>query len=242
MNVLIVGATGATGTLVTEQLLERGHHVTAIVRSPHKLAQLSTDYDQLTMVSGTALDLPEQALDKLAASADVIVSCLGHNLNFKGLYGKPRRLVRDSLVRLSRAALRTTSGQPKKFILMNTAGNRNPDLDQPHTLGEKLVLSLLRILVPPHPDNEQAAEYLRADIGQDHAALRWVVVRPDSLLDQEQVSEYEVHPSPTRSALFNAGKPSRINVAHFMVSLASNEELWGHWEGKMPVMYNSAEG
>ncbi|WP_299109964.1 hypothetical protein [uncultured Winogradskyella sp.] len=31
--------------------------------------------------------------------------------------------------------------------------------------------------------------------------------------------DYETHPSPTRSAIFNAGKVSRINVCYFMTSL-----------------------
>lgn len=30
-----------------------------------------------------------------------------------------------------------------------------------------------------------------------------------------------VHPSPTRSAVFNPGRTSRINVAHFMADLVS---------------------
>ena len=37
MNKLIVGATGATGQLLTEELLNRGQLVKVIVRSPDKL-------------------------------------------------------------------------------------------------------------------------------------------------------------------------------------------------------------
>ena len=38
-TILVVGATGATGRRLTEQLLLRGHHVKAIVRSPEKLPE-----------------------------------------------------------------------------------------------------------------------------------------------------------------------------------------------------------
>src|ERR1700738_1245578 len=38
MNLLILGATGLTGRLVVEQALAAGHTVTALVRSPERLA------------------------------------------------------------------------------------------------------------------------------------------------------------------------------------------------------------
>ncbi|MFT7688823.1 MAG: 3'-phosphoadenosine 5'-phosphosulfate sulfotransferase, partial [Candidatus Azotimanducaceae bacterium] len=87
-------------------------------------------------------------------------------------------------------------------------------------------------------DNEKAADYLRLNIGQDDKRIEWVVVRPDGLIDESDVSEYDIHPSPTRDALFNAGSISRINVAHFMSTLISDNNLWIKWKGKMPVIYD----
>jgi cation diffusion facilitator CzcD-associated flavoprotein CzcO len=37
MNAAVIGATGKTGQRVTAELLERGHHVTAVVRNPSKV-------------------------------------------------------------------------------------------------------------------------------------------------------------------------------------------------------------
>ena len=56
---------------------------------------------------------------------------------------------------------------------------------------------------------------LRTKIGQNDNTIKWVVVRPSSLIDEEDVSEYKTH-SSTRSAIFNDGKVSRVNVAAFM--------------------------
>jgi hypothetical protein len=123
---------------------------------------------------------------------------------------------------------------------MNTAGNRNRDLDEPIPFGERCVVGLLRVLLPPHVDNEQAADYLRTQIGQDDATIEWAAVRPDTLLDRDQVTEYEVHPSPTRSAVFDPGSTSRINVAHFMARLIAEGDTWDRWKGQMPVIYNKA--
>ena len=52
------------------------------------------------------------------------------------------------------------------------------------------------------------------------------------------MTAYDVHPSPTRSAIFNAGKTSRINVAHLMAELVLGDEVWERWRGQMPVLYN----
>ena len=121
---------------------------------------------------------------------------------------------------------------------MNTAGNRNRDLAEPVSLGQKIIVALIRTLLPPHRDNEEASDFLRLEIGQVHPFIQWAIVRPDSLIDEKSVSEYTIHRSPTRSAVFNPGKTSRVNVAHFMVSLIQNQALWEKWKGQMPVIYN----
>jgi hypothetical protein len=92
--------------------------------------------------------------------------------------------------------------------------------------------------VPPHRDNETAADYLRTKIGQNDTEIEWAAVRPDSLFDEDEVSDYELHPSPIRSAIFNPGRTSRINVAHFMADLITNRDVWKKWKGRMPVIYN----
>ncbi len=69
--------------------------------------------------------------------------------------------------------------------------------------------------------------------------VEWVAVRPDGLIDEKNISPYEIHPSPTRSAIFNAGKTSRINVAHFMTDLIMDNQTWNQWKGQMPVIYNT---
>ncbi|MGZ8866792.1 MAG: NAD(P)H-binding protein, partial [Thermoanaerobaculia bacterium] len=127
---------------------------------------------------------------------------------------------------------------PLRFVLMNTAGNRNHDLEEPISFGQRCIITLIRLLLPPHVDNEKAADFLRVNLGQNDSAVEWVAVRPDTLIDEEGVTEYELHPSPTRSAIFNAGKTSRINVAHFMADLITDNDMWKRWQGQMPVIYN----
>jgi nucleoside-diphosphate-sugar epimerase len=242
MTVLVVGASGATGRLFVKDLLNRGHEVKAIVRSPDRLpADLTNDHhDHLTVICASVLELSDAELAEHVEGCDAVASCLGHNLSFKGLFGHPRRLVTEATRRLCEAVKANGPDASTKFVLMNTAGNSNRDLVEPISFAQRCVIGLLRLLLPPHVDNEQAADFLRTSIGQDDAEIEWVVVRPDTLVNEDEVTEYDVHASPTRSAIFNPGVTSRINVGHFMAELITNDDVWKQWRGQMPVIYNKA--
>lgn len=238
MNILIVGASGATGRLLTRDLLDRGHSVRVIVRSPGKLPEGLKSHNHITIIEGAVLALSDRQLAEHVVGCDAVASCLGHNLNFKGIYGRPRKLVTEATRRLCEAIRASSPDKNTKFVLMNTAGNSNRDLDEPISMTEKATIGLLRLLLPPHVDNEQAADYLRVTVGQNDPQIEWAVVRPDTLLNEAELSDYELHVSPIRSALFNPGKTSRINVAHFMADLITDESVWQRWQGQMPVIYN----
>ena len=238
MKIFVAGATGATGSLLVERLLKDGHHVVAVVRSKTSLSKYIQKEKNFKMVQANLLDLDDAKFSDLAAGCDAVVSCLGHNLTFKGMFGQPRRLVTEATRRLCSAIKVNHNQTPVRFILMNTTTNKNRDIIEPLTLGEELVFGLVRLLLPPQKDNEQAAEYLRTEIGQYDTAVEWVAVRPDSLINKKKVSEYSLYKSPIRSAIFDPGNTSRINVAHFMATLITDDITWNKWKGQMPVIYN----
>lgn len=240
MTTLVVGASGATGRLLVEQLLERGQQVKIIVRSAENLLEHVTNHENLSLIQASVLDLRDTEMNKHVSGCDAVAVCLGHNLTFKGMFGSPRKLVTDATRRLCNAVEANNPKEKVKFVLMNTTGNRNHDLDEQISFGQKCVIWLLRLLLPPHVDNEKAADYLRVVIGQSGDEIEWTAVRPDNLINESNVTEYEVHPSPTRSAIFDAGVTSRINVGHFMADLITEDELWEKWKGKMPVIYNKS--
>jgi putative NADH-flavin reductase len=237
MPVLVVGASGATGRLVVEELLKSGQKVKAIIRSPEKLPDFKNRKD-LTVISASLLDLSDEELSAHVKGCHAVVSCLGHNMTLKGMYGQPRKLVTEATRRLCNAINENKQATATRFVLMNTTGNRNRDLNEPVSFAQKAIIAFLRLLLPPHVDNEQAADYLRTNIIKGNKVIEWTVVRPDTLIDAEKISPYEIHISPTRSAIFNAGKTSRINVAHFMAELVTNNTTWNKWKGQMPVIYN----
>jgi putative NADH-flavin reductase len=72
MNLLIFGASGQTGHAVVREALSRGHHVSAFVRDP---ARLALDHTALRVIRG---DVGDAAVVAQALSGhDAIVSTLG---------------------------------------------------------------------------------------------------------------------------------------------------------------------
>lgn len=235
MKVLVVGASGATGKLVVSQLLSRGVAVTAIVRSLDSLP----DNANLLKIEASVHSLASTEMASHLKDCNAVVSCLGHNLTFKGMFGKPRWLVTDTVQCICSAISANNIGNTVKVILMNTTGNCNRDIPEVPPLSQRIVVSILRVLLSPHADNEKAANFLRTKIGQDNNAIEWLAVRPDALTDEKEVTKYDVHASPIRNAIFDSGATSRINVANFMTELVLTESLWTKWKGGMPVIYNS---
>ena len=240
MTTLVVGASGATGRLLVEQLLNRGQNVKVIVRLPDKLPEAVKDHENLSVIHASVLELSDAEMVQHVNGCNAVASCLGHNISLKGIYGPPRRLVTDATRRLCSAIKANKPEAPVKFVLMNTTGNSNRDLHEQISFGQKCVIGLLRLLLPPQVDNEQAADYLRTNVGQSVRAIEWAAVRPDNLIDENEVTGYEVYSSPIRSAVFDPGSTSRINVGHFMADLITDDNTWNKWKGQMPVIYNKA--
>jgi len=235
MKALVLGASGATGKLVVQQLLKKNIQVRIVVRESAIIpSQLSSD-KSIEVIKGNINDFEIAKIKDLVKDCDSVICCLGHNISFKGIFGPPRKLVYNTVVKTTEA-LQSRELNPK-FILMSTTAYTNRKTREINTFGEKTVFSLLKVLLPPHKDNMLAADHLVYKLGSK-TNIDWVAVRPDSLFDEESVSEYEVHKNKIRSPIFNPGKTSRINVSNFMAELVTNDKLWQEWKHKTPVIYN----
>ncbi|MDD5606985.1 MAG: NAD(P)H-binding protein [Ignavibacterium sp.] len=237
MKVLVLGATGGTGSLVARQLINLCVNVKVVIRSAsNKLNDLS-NIEFLETIVGNIAEFDLNKNIELIMDCDAVICCLGHNINFKGIFGKPRMLVSDSIKNICNAIERSKK-EKVKLILMNTTANTNINLNENYSRKDRIILSLLKLLLPPHKDNVEAGTYLSKVIGDNNSKIEWIAVRPDTLINEDNVSVYEIVDSPKRSPVFDAGKTSRINVAYFMVELLLKEEFWNEYKFKMPVIYN----
>lgn len=235
MKTLVLGASGATGKQVVSQLLINGILPKVIVRPTAKVVEEMSNDRKIEIIKGSIDDFSIDQLKGIIEDCDSVVTCLGHNITFKGIFGKPHRLVYNAVKKVT--AILNESNKRKKFILMSSTAYTNKMYGEKETSGEAIVFALLKLLLPPHRDNVNSGDHLFKMI-KETKSFEWIAVRPDGLIDENVVSNYEIVNEKKRSPIFDPGKTSRINVAHFMVDLLSNDELWQTWKFKAPVIYN----
>jgi len=238
MRVLVLGGSGATGKLVVAQLLKRKINTRILIRETAVVSETVLGNSLLETVRGNVSELSETEMQSLVDGCSVVISCLGHNVTFTGLFGNPRRLVFEAVKRICETAT-AVPGRAVRLILMSTTAYTNRFSGEKNSTGERIIFFLLKLLLPPHRDNVDTADYLIHSIGSEDERIAWIAVRPDGLVDEDAESTYELQESPLRSPIFDAGRTSRINVSRFMAELVTDEQLWTQWRFKTPVIYNS---
>lgn len=238
-TILLLGATGRTGGRVLQQLLARGLRVRAIVRSRGKLPPGVAGNAGLTVIEASLPALRDEELQEQLRGCDAVISCLGHVLTLRGIFGPPWDLVARATARVARGIEALRPAVPVRLIVMTSVSvNRPGGLDARRSSFEKAFLWLLRGLVPPTRDNQRAADHLLHEVGPNHPFVEWVVVRPDSLLEGE-VSEYALHEGLV-NGLSAPGSTRMASAAHFMCELATSPETWAAWKGRLPVIVDAA--
>jgi nucleoside-diphosphate-sugar epimerase len=237
-TVLLLGGTGRTGRRVLRQLLDRGVRVRAIVRSAGRLPPDALQDPGLTVVEADLPALDDYELRRQVSGCDAVISCLGHSISLNGIYGAPRDLVTQATARVCRAIEAQEPAEPVKFILMSSVSvNRPEGLDTRRGKPERAFLWALRGVLPPARDNQRAADYLCERVGTGSPFIRWVAVRPDSLVEDD-ASAYALHDGLVAS-LAAPDSTNMGTVAHFMCELAEDPALCAAWAGKMPVIVNA---
>lgn len=248
-KVLVVGSTGATGKHVVQYLLARGDtQVVALTRSEDRLMGLLNLKDKssaphLSVKEASIGNMTHAELQELTQDCTAVVSCLGHNLSFKGMF-------REGYF-VSEAVKSLTTAMPKdsRFVLMGSDGVAHPDgtTDPKRSGFERGVLRLMRWLLPPIRDNEKAAQYMW-DSRNNESLCDWVVVRPCDLVDKEEElvdyapdsQKYYQTIGHTFGGLFGDNAVARSDVAHCFADLATMEatEFQKTYSKKMPVVFS----
>ena len=237
-TVLLLGATGRTGRRVLAELLARDVATRVIVRSADRLPEDLADHPRLTVVEADLLDLPHDELVRLLAPCHAVISCLGHTLSLRGVFGPPRDLVERAVANVLVAARAHRRPEPLRLILMSSVSVHRPGRADPRCGPiERLVLAALRAMVPPARDNQRAADLLARTVAADGAVVDGVVVRPDTL-EEGGATRYEVHEALVAS-LFRPRTTRIANVADVLADLACDDAAWTRWRGTMPVVVDA---
>lgn len=189
------------------------------------------------MIEASLLSLRDEELHRHLGGCGAVVSCLGHVISPRGIFGPPHDLVTKATMRLCRGIEALQAPAPVKFVLMSSVSvNRPGGLDTRRGRFERAFLKVLRGVLPPAKDNQRAADFLLEEIGPSNAFVQWSVIRPDALLEGE-VSDYAWHEGLVNS-LLAPGSTNMANVAHAICELVTSPKAWSDWKSKLPVIVN----
>lgn len=243
---LLLGATGGCGAEALLRLLERGVAVTTIVRSESRLPEAAKGHKLLTVVEAPNghLALSDAEMMGHVRGCDAVVSCLGHNLTFKGVYGSPRMLCRDTVRQVCEACRQLQPPSPVKLVVVSTEGVDRPDgADPKRGLAERLVLWLLWLLLPPHADNMAVVEYLHRE-APSNPHVEFCAPRPSDMgpprhTPGEEPAAFTLH-ATLQNGLFNAGSTRKASVGAFMADLVTKASSWQQWRNAYPHILDPA--
>jgi len=196
LKLVVLGATGATGLEVVRQAAERGHSVTAFVRSPDRLGGLK---DQITTQEGDLLDSLQLA--QVIKGHDAVISAFGPRLP---LSKSDAHLLQQFATALTSAMEKTAVS---RVVVESVAFLFKDSIIPPAYL-------LGRLLFPTIVADSAAME----DVFEK-SALEWTMVRPPELTNKPYTGRYRVREDHLPRFGF---KISRADVANFMIRAVEN--------------------
>ncbi len=193
MRILIIGATGGTGRELVRQAIERGHHVTAFVRSP---SNFKIQHERLGVLQGNVLD--RASVEAAVEGQDAVLSALGHKrwLIPSSILSEGTRNILDAMTRhgVRRLVCETSLG------VGNSRGR----------LGLYYSLFVIPFIVFFYfRDKKKQEDLIRG------SSLDWVIVRPGRLTNGVKRGKYR-H-GPAIGNYFWTVSVSRADVADFML-------------------------
>ena len=207
MKILVLGATGATGRLIVDQALAKGHAVVALVRKKATAADLAG----AELVEGDARDAA--ALTRAVAGCDAVVSSLGTAMS-------PFREV-TMLSTATRALVGVMAKQNIRRLVCITGIGAGDSRGHGGFFYDRLFLPLM--LRNVYEDKDRQENAIRA------SALDWIIVRPTALNDKPPRGHIR---ALTDLSGIQGGTIARADVADFVVQQLTADT----WLRKAPLI------
>lgn len=209
MNILIYGASGATGHELVKQALEQGHNVTAFVRNPSKL---KIKHDNLKVIQGDVINY--QLVEEAIKGKDAVLSALGASSPFK--YD---RSIVDGASNIIKAM---ETNNVSRFIYMSFVGVK----ESRNTAG-----FVIKHIAPKLLSSEVAGHEARENMIKQ-SKLKWTIVRPPTLTNGKHLGKFRSGEEISSKGF--TVTISRADVADFMLRQLTDSIFLG----KTPsVMY-----
>jgi putative NADH-flavin reductase len=200
MNIAIFGASGATGTLLTQRCLAAGHNVRALLRTPEKFPLR----DQVHVIQGSPFDLA--SVSQTIQGTDAVLSALGA----KSL--KKEDVLERAVPRII-AAMQESLSQPnpvRRIIVLGSAGALSTSLDKQPAWRRWIVQNIVYNTFLKWPVASQISQW--NDLS--HSDLDWTMVMPPMLTNGPARGIYRIDGEALPP---NGSRISRADVADFMM-------------------------
>lgn len=200
MRILVLGATGKTGTHVVRSALAAGHSVTAFVREPARMRVQHPDLD----VAVGEVTSDAAALAAAAEACGAAISGLGSGHSLSSVLSPT--VMTDAMPVVVRAL---SEAGVQRLVFMSSLGVGGTWALTPPALKVMYKPALSRVFA----DKAAGERVLRA------SELDWTLVCPPMLTDGPRTGRYE---AAERLRLGGMPRISRADVADFMVSQVEN--------------------
>ena len=203
MNIAIFGASGATGTLLTERCLADNHHVTALLRTPETFPLR----DQIQIIRGSAFDLA--SVRQTIKGADTVLSTLGAR-------SLKKEDVLERAIPLIIAAMQQTG--VRRIIVLGSAGALSASLDRQPAWRRWMVQKVVYNTFLKWPVVSQISQW--NDLSRSD--LDWTMAMPPMLINAPARGRYRIDGDALPR---NGSRISREDVADFMMQQI-NDRQW----------------
>lgn len=166
MNLLIFGATGATGTHLVSQALDRGHMVTAFVRDPLRLARV---HSSLRHVVGDVMNQP--SVDSAMQGQDAVLCVIGTMPEVKADRSRRQRGAPVCSVGTKHIILAMTHHAVRRLVVETSAGVGSSRKDGKFGAG-----TVIRFFLRDVMEDKEHQE-----ISVRESTLDWTIFRPVKL-------------------------------------------------------------
>jgi putative NADH-flavin reductase len=206
MKIAIFGASGATGTLLTERSLAAGYEVAALLRKPAEFVYA----ERVRVVEGNAFDA--EAVRRTVEGADVVLSALGaRSLRKEDVLERAVPLIVDAM---RKAGVR-------RIIALGSAGALSDSMKKQPVWRRWFVQKMVYNTFLKWPVASQVAQWKTLS----GSGLDWTMVMPPMLLNKPGRGTYRVDGEALPR---NGARISREDVADFMMAQIGSVE----WVGK----------
>jgi putative NADH-flavin reductase len=196
LKLIVLGATGGIGFEIVRQAIERGHSVTAFVRSPERLEGFQ---GCITIKQGDPLNSLQ--LERAIEGHDAVVSGFGPRVPVAKTDAKLLRDFADALTSaMQRAAV-------KRVVVVSTAFLFRDSIIPPTYLFGRLFFPAIVV------DAEGMERTIRA------SELDWTIVRPPQLTDKAYTGSYRIREEHLPRFGFNI---SRADVADCLIKILND--------------------